>query len=140
VLWDLKYTYDVQGAHFDGTDLYVSHQQATRVYTVSGGALTRKTDSANASGWAGLYNPSKNGAGLVFVGGVPYGVDSGAVYQGSTAASDYTAEVCYTWYDGTFETTLSPVATINVAARETVTISLPYREGLQKRVYTREGA
>src|SRR5699024_10224771 len=53
VLWDLKYTYDVQGAHFDGTDIYVSHQEATRVYTVSGGALTRKTDSANASGWAG---------------------------------------------------------------------------------------
>src|SRR5699024_4685151 len=33
----------------------------------------------------------------------------------------------------------SPVATINVTARETVTISLPYRAGLQKRVYVREG-
>ena len=47
--------------------------------------------------------------------------------------------MCYTWYDGTHETTPSPAATINVAARETVTISLPYREGLQKRVYVREG-
>ena len=38
-----------------------------------------------------------------------------------------------------FRSTPSPVASINVAAHETVTISLPYREGLQKRVYVREG-
>src|SRR5699024_6169761 len=115
--WDLKYTRDVQGAHFDGADIYVSHHQATRVYTVSGGALTRKTDSANASGWAGWYNPNKSGAGMVFVGGVPYVVDSGAVYQGSVSASEYTREMCFTWYDGTHETTASPVATIDVGAR-----------------------
>src|SRR5699024_9145660 len=51
--------------------------------------------------------------------------------------SDYAAEVCFTWYDGTHETTPSPAATINVAARGAVTISLPYREGLGKRVYYR---
>src|SRR5699024_9277083 len=75
--------------------------------------------------------------GMTFKDGVPVVADSGAVYKGSVSASDYTAEVCYTWYDGTHETTPSPAATINVAARETVTISLPYREGLGKRVYYR---
>src|SRR5699024_394879 len=76
--------------------------------------------------------------GFVFVDDRPFVVDgSGVVFEGSTSASDYTAEVCYTWYDGTFETTPSPAATINVAARETVTISLPHREGLGKRVYYR---
>src|SRR5699024_7104159 len=76
--------------------------------------------------------------GFVFVDDRPFVVDgSGVVFEGSTSASDYTAEVCYTWYDGTFETTPSPAATINVAARGTVTISLPHREGLGKRVYYR---
>src|SRR5699024_10482427 len=36
-----------------------------------------------------------------------------------------------------YETTPSPVASIDVAAREAVTITLPYREGLGKRVYYR---
>src|SRR5699024_9632847 len=83
-------------------------------------------------------NPNRDGAGFVFVDGKPFVVNgSGVVFEGSTRASDYTAEVCFTWYDGTHETTPSPVATINVAARETITISLPYREGLGKRVYYR---
>lgn len=138
-VWDLSYTRDVQGIHWDGTDLYVAHRAATRVYTYSGSGYTRKAGSSNGTQWAGWENPNRNAGGMVFVDGVPI-IVSGALYEGSTSASDYTAEVCYTWYDGTFETTPSPAATINVAARETVTISLPYREGLQKRVYTREGA
>src|SRR5699024_10935379 len=40
-------------------------------------------------------------------------------------------------WDGTHETTASPVATIDVGARETVTISLPVRAGLQKYLYSR---
>src|SRR5699024_6125825 len=112
-------------------------KQTARVYTVSGGSLTRKTDTANANGFAGWDNPNRNGAGMVFVGTAPYVVDSGAVYQGSVSASDYTREMCFTWYDGTHETTASPVATIDVGAREAVTISLPARAGLQKRLYSR---
>src|SRR5699024_8463850 len=79
-----------------------------------------------------------NGAGMVWVDDRPFVVNgSGVVFEGSTRASDYAAEVCFTWYDGTHETTPSPVATINVAARGAVTISLPRREGLGKRVYYR---
>src|SRR5699024_10170912 len=48
-----------------------------------------------------------------------------------------TREMCFAWYDGTHETTASPVATIDVRARETVTVSLPVRAGLQKYLYSR---
>src|SRR5699024_2663425 len=128
---------DLHGVSISGTEVTVVPQQSARVYTIDGGTLTRKTDAANASGWAGWYNPNSNGAGMVFVGTSPYVFDSGAVDQGSVSESDYTREMCFTWYDGTHETTASPVATIDVGARETVTISLPVRAGLQKRLYSR---
>ena len=135
-VWDLSYTRDVQGIHWDGTDLYVAHRASTRVYTYSGSGYTRKAGSSNGTQWAGWENPNRNAGGMVFVGGVPV-VVSGAVYKGSAAASDYTSEMCFTWYDGTHETTASPVAVVDVAARETVTVSLPVRAGLQKRLYAR---
>lgn len=125
--------YTVSGVTMRGGKLYVFSAYEARVYVEAGGAW-----SLSGSEW---FNPTRDGAGFVFVDDRPFVVDgSGVVFEGSTRASDYSAEVCFTWYDGTYETTPSPVATINVAARETVTISLPYREGLQKRVYVREGA
>ena len=45
--------------------------------------------------------------------------------------------MCYTWWDGTRESTPSPVATVESKPRETVTVSLPIRAGLQKRLYSR---
>ena len=136
-VWDLNYTKDVQGIHWDGTDLYVAHRASTRVYTYSGSGYTRKAGSSNGTPWAGWENPNRNAGGMVFVGTAPYVVDSGAVYQGTRSASDYTSELCFTWYDGTHETTASPVAAVGVAARETVTVSLPAHAGLQKRLYSR---
>ena len=123
---------EVHGVATSGGKIYVSPRGQVREYTVSGSTLTKTAGFA----WD---NPNWNSGGFTFVSGLPVVVDSGAVYKGSVSASDYTAEVCYTWYDGTYETTPSPAATINVAARETVTISLPYREGVQKKVYVREG-
>ena len=118
------------GAALVGDMLYVTSQDYTRSYEIDGNDLNR----VEGLGWT---NPNRNAGGMVFVGGQPYVVDSGAVYQGSVSASDYTSEMCFTWYDGTHETTASPVATIDVGARETVTISLPVRAGLQKRLYSR---
>ena len=120
-----------------GTEVTILPLRTARVYTVSNSVLVRKTDTANANGYAGWDNPNRNGAGMVFVGTNPYVVDSGAVYKGSTSASDYTSELCFTWYNGTHETTASSVAVVDVAARETVTVSLPVRAGLQKRLYSR---
>ena len=132
---------DLFGVRISGNDVEVVTAWGGRVYFNSNNALVRKTDTANASGYAGWVLPAHDISGCDWINGAPYPMDSsGVVLEGTTQASDYTAEVCYTWYDGTFETTPSPAATINVAARETVTISLPYRAGLQKRVYTREGA
>ena len=120
-----------------GTEITVVPTVAARVYTISGGVLTRKADSANANGLAGWNNPP-GPTGYVARAGAPYLIDgAGTVYEGSVSASDYTREMCFTWYDGTHETTASPVATIDVGARETVTISLPVRAGLQKRLYSR---
>src|SRR5699024_7447710 len=128
--FDVGYAADIHGVGASGGKIYVSPRGQVREYTVSGSTLTKTAGFA----WD---NPNWNSGGFTFAGGVPVVVDSGAVYTGSTRASDYTAEVCYTWYDGTHETTPSPAATINVAARGTVTISLPHREGLGKRVYYR---
>ena len=137
--WDWNLTArDLFGVHQDGSDLYITHKGSTRVYTVSGYTITRKAGNSGGTQWAGWRNPNSNAGGMTFVDGKPFVVDgSGAVFEGSTRASDYTAEVCYTWYDGTHETTPSPVATIDVVARETITISLPHREGLGKGVYYR---
>ena len=128
---------DLYGVHQAGSDLYITHKGSTRVYTVSGYTITRKAGNSNGTQWAGWRNPNSNAGGMTFVDGAPLVADSGAVYQGSVSASDYTREMCYTWWDGTHETTASPVATIDVGARETVTISLPVRAGLQKRLYSR---
>src|SRR5699024_8964837 len=131
---------NLYGVRITNDDVEVVTSWGGRVYTSSNNVLTRKPDSSNSSGYAGWVLPTHDVSGCAWVSGRTYPVDSsGTVYKGSVSASDYTAEVSFTWYDGTYETTPSPVATINVAARETVTISLPYRAGLQKRVYTREG-
>ena len=125
----VSYTKNVEGVHISGNSMWVSHVEAAREFSLSG-----STPTYTNNGWV---NPNKNGAGMTFVDGAPLVVDSGAVYRGSTSASDYTREVCFTWYDGTHETTASPVASVDVGARETVTISLPVRAGLQKRLYSR---
>ena len=125
-----SYHFTVNGVSVTGGKLYVSAQQTVREYVESGGAW-----SFNGFAWD---NPNKDGAGFVFVDDCPYVVDgTGTIREGSARASDYTAELCFTWYDGTHETTASPVATIDVGARETVTASLPVRAGLQKRLYSR---
>lgn len=134
--WNLT-ARDLLGVHQAGNELHVMHRYGVRIYTVSGYSITRKPDANSEDGWASWYSPNNNPGGFTFAGGVPVVADSGAVYTGSTSAADYTAEVCYTWYDGTHETTPSPVATVNVAAREQITISLPARAGLQKRLYAR---
>ena len=129
---------ELYGVRINGNEVEVVTSWGGRVYLNSNNALVRKTDTANASGYAGWVLPAHDVSGCVWVSGVPYPVDSnGTVYEGSVSASDYTREMCFTWYDGTHETTASPVATIDVGARETVTISLPVRAGLQKRLYSR---
>ena len=138
-VWDLNYTNDVQGIHWDGTDLYVTHRDSTRVYTYSGSGYTRKAGSSNGTQWAGWANPNRNAGGMVFVGSTPV-VVSGGVYVGSAIASDSTIEACFTWHSGGYETTPSPVLSTLVSPRETLTVSLPSRAGLSKRVYVRKGS
>src|SRR5699024_6507139 len=123
--FDVGYAPDIHGVATDGGRIYVSPRVQAREYTVSGSTLTKTAGFA----WD---NPNGNSGGFTFANGAPLVVDSGAVYEGSVSASDYTREMCFAWYDGTHETTASPVATIDVRARETVTVSLPVRAGLQK--------
>lgn len=118
-----------------GADIYITHKGSTRVYTVSGSTMTRKTGSSNGSTWAGWSNPNKNAGGMTFVDGVPLVVDSGAVYTGSSFTADATVQACFTWTNGTHETTPSPVADVQVFPRESVKVSLPVRAGLQKNLY-----
>ena len=128
--FDAGYAANIHGVEIHGGKLYVSATAQVREYVETGGSW-----SLDGFAWD---NPNRDGAGFVFVDGKPFVVNGpGVVFEGSTRSSDYTAEVCYTLYDGTHETTPSPVASINVAARETATITLPYREGLGKRVYYR---
>ena len=120
-----------------GTEITVIPGVAARVYTISGGTLTHKADAANANGLAGWDNPA-GPAGYVVRGGVPYLVDGvGDVYKGSTFVSDATVQMCFTWTDGTRETTPSPLVTFQAGAREVFTVSLPQRTGLAKRLYYR---
>src|SRR5699024_6413524 len=128
--FDVGYAADIHGVGASGGKIYVSPRGQVREYTVSGSTLTKTAGFA----WD---NPNWNSGGFTFVNDAPLVVDSGAVYEGSVSASDYTREMCFTWYDGTHETTASPVATMDVSARETVTISLPVRAGLQKRLDSR---
>src|SRR5699024_218818 len=128
--FDVGYAADIHGVGASGGKIYVSPRVQAREYTVSGSTLTKTAGFA----WD---NPNGNSGGFTFANGAPLVVDSGAVYEGSVSASDYTREMCFAWYDGTHETTASPVATIDVRARETVTVSLPVRAGLQKYLYSR---
>lgn len=131
---------ELLGVRVSGSEVTILPKQTSRVYTVSGGTLTRKTDTANASGFAGWDNPNKNGAGMVWRGAFPCVVDGvGVVYQGSPFVSDATVQMCFTWTNGTYETTPSPLVTFQAGAREVFTVSLPQRAGLSKRLYYRSG-
>lgn len=128
----VSYTKDVEAVHISGNSMWVSHVEAVREFSLSG-----STPTYTNSGWV---NPDKNGDGVAFRGAIPYVVDGvGNVYQGSRFASDSTFEVMFTWYDGTHETTPSPVGTIAVPARQGFTVSLPTRAGMQKHLYYRQG-
>ena len=136
--WPASASKALYGVRVNGNDVGVVTGWGGRVYLNNNNTLVRKTDTENASGYAGWVLPAHDVSGCVWVSGVPYPVDSnGTVYEGSVSASDYTREMCFTWYDGTHETTASPIAAIDVGARETATISLPARTGLQKRLYSR---
>ena len=127
------YHFTVNGVSATGGKLYVSAQQTVREYVESGGAW-----SFNGFAWD---NPNRDGAGFVFVDGQPRVVDgAGNVYKGSLFAGGTVIQACFTWFDGTHETTASPADTVTVAAREYVKCSLPTRPGLMKRVYSRYGS
>ena len=132
---------DLFGVRISGNDVEVVTSWGGRVYLNSNNALVRKTDSANASGYAGWVLPAHDVSGCVWRVGNPYVVDGvGDVYSGSNLASDTTVEVCFTWFDGVNETTPSPSATVNLPARHSYTMSFPVRAGLQKRIYIRSGS
>ena len=132
---------DLLGVSISGSEVTIHPPQETRVYTASGNTLTRKLDAANANGFAGWVNPDRNGAGLVMRGAPPEVVDgAGDVYRGTIYASDIQVQVCFTWRDGTNETTPSPTASITLPARTTLQVSMPVRAGTQKRVYLNAGS
>ena len=134
--WPASGSKDLYGVRINGNDVGVVTGWGERVYLNSNNVLVRKTDAANASGYAGWVLPAHDVSGCVWVSGVPYPVDSnGAVYTGSSFTSDVTVQACFTWTNGTHETTPSPVADVRVPSRESVVISLPARAGLQKRLY-----
>ena len=123
---------DIYGVGVSGGKYYVSPAWQVREYTVSGSSLN----------WTGFAwdNPNKSGAGFVWKDSRPCIVDgSGAIYAGSGFASDATVQACFAWFDGTSETTPSPVATVSVPARNAIAISMAKRAGLQKRLYVRKG-
>ena len=130
---------DLEGVRVNGNEVTILPWRTARVYTASGNTLTRKLDSANANGFAGWDNPNRNGAGYVVRSELPHVVDSGAVYKGTQFSSDVTVQACFTWTDGTHESTPSPVASVTMPARNALTASLPIRSGLQKRVYLNAG-
>lgn len=128
--YDVQYTKELQGVYITGSVAYVAHAKDTRRYSISGGTLTR-TDN----GWR---NPETDAAGLAFT-TTPFLVaQSGELYRGSTF-QDSTFEACYTWWDGTHETTPSPIAALDMQAARVVSVSLARRAGLQKRFYYRSG-
>ncbi|MGO3021963.1 MAG: hypothetical protein ACTIIH_01835 [Brevibacterium sp.] len=128
--YDVQYTKELQGVYITGSVAYVAHAKDTRRYAISGGTLTR-TDN----GWR---NPETDAAGLAFT-TTPFLVaQSGELYRGSTF-QDSTFEACYTWWDGTHETTPSPIAALDMQAARVVSVSLARRAGLQKRFYFRAG-
>ena len=135
--WNLSVR-DVNGVRQIGSDLYFTHTNATRVYTVSGSTITRKPDPLSAAGWAGWLSDGVQG--MDWVDGRPHIVGAqGSIFAGSGFDSDATIQSCFTWFDGSNETTPSPVATVSVPARNAVSISMAKRAGLQKRLYVRKG-
>lgn len=118
---------DLYGVALSSNYVYVSPRQTVRRYTVSGSSL-----SAEGNAWD---NPNLNSGGFTLVDDRPVVVDSGAVYTGSKFAQAATVSACFTWTNETHETTPSPVANVQVATRESVTVSLPVRAGLQKHLY-----
>ena len=127
---------ELYGVRVNGNDVDVVTSWGARVYLNSNNVLVRKTDSANESGYEGWTLPAHDVSGCVWVAGVPYPVDSsGTVYEGAPPVSDSTIRMCYTWWDGTHETTPSPIATVQVPAWQNFYCSLPARAGLSKRVY-----
>ena len=127
---------DLYGARVNGNEVGVVTSWGERVYLNSNNTLVRKTDTANESGYAGWVLPAHDVSGCEWVSGAPYPVDSnGTVYEGTAPVSDSTMRLCYTWWDGTHETTPSPIATVQVPAQQNFHCSLPARAGLSKRVY-----
>ena len=113
--------------------------RTSRVYKLTGSKWERKTDSANAHGFAGWNTPGSSPTGVYWTPvGDPFVVTvTGEIYESSTRNSDYTIEAGVTWYDGTRETTPGPMTVIKCGARSFPTLSVPVRPGLQKRVYWR---
>lgn len=140
IRWDLKYTHDVQGVAWVGDQIYLTHQQATRVYHVSGDSISRLADDGNESGWAGWYHPNKDGAGMVMHDGQPLVVtQAGELIQGSTFTSDDSAtiEAGITFHDGQHETDLSATRSLALSAYNMAAVSIPHRPGLTTRLYYR---
>ena len=137
---------DLLGVHISGSEVIIHPLQETRVYTASGSTLTRKLDSANANGFAGWVNPNRNGAGMVIRPGslglnVPFIVDgAGDVYEGTQFSRDTNLSACFTWYNGTNETTPSPMLVGSFPARSNPRFSMPARAGMQKRLYFNFGS
>ena len=142
--WPASGGKDLYAVRISGNDVEVVTASGSRVYLNSNNALVRKTDTANASGYAGWVIPSHVAAGMVMKAGrfgaiVPFVVDgTGAVYEGAQFSSDTNVSSCFTWFDGTNETAPSPIATVKLPAMNVVSASLPKRTNLQKRLYTRE--
>ena len=138
--WPASGGKDLFGVRISGNDVEVVTSWGGRVYLNSNNVLVRKTDSANASGYAGWALPAHDVSGCDWINGAPYPMDSsGSVYQGSQFVSDKTVQMCFTWTNGTYETTPSPLVTFQAGAREVFTVSLPQRAGLAKRLYYRSG-
>ena len=139
--WPASGGKDLFGVRISGNDVEVVTAWGGRVYLNSNNALVRKTDSANESGYAGWVLPAHDVSGYAWVSGLPHPVDSnGSVYKGTQFSSDLTVQTCFTWTDGTHESTPSPVASGTMPARNALTVSLPIRSGLQKRVYLNAGS
>src|SRR5699024_797072 len=83
--WPVPGGKDLYGVRVNGNEVEVVTGWGGRVYLNNNNVLTRKPDSANASGWAGWVLPNRDAAGADWVDGHPFVVDaSGVVFEGST--------------------------------------------------------
>ena len=137
--WPSGVAADLYGVRASRSEYEVVPSVTSRVYTLSGSTLKRKTDSANGHGWAGWNTPGSSPTGVCWPGtGEPVVVTvTGEIFQGSRRASRYQVEAMVTWYDGVRETTPGPMSVISCEPRSFPTITVPARPGLQKRVYWR---